>query len=79
MKTWRIVQQIYEQDDPDPILTHVFYGKTEEEARGVYRAHMTTDSFMRGCVNQQRFRDFACHADSHVERMDSRGEWVRAD
>lgn len=76
MKTWRIVQHIYEADDPEPVLAHVFYGETLEKAEHIYQAHMGTDSFMRGCVNDRRFRDFACHARSHVERLNARGEWV---
>lgn len=76
-KSWRIVQHIYEQDESEPVLTHVFYGETREGAEGVFKAHMGTDSFMRGCVSQRRFRDFACHADSHIERYDpADDEWV---
>lgn len=76
MKTWRIVQHIYEGDDMEPVLTHIFYGKTLEEADGIYQAHMQTDSFMRGCATRQKFRDFSCYARSHVERMNSRGKWI---
>lgn len=79
MKTWRVVQHIYEERDPEPVLTHVFYGKDREEAEHVYSAHMETDSFMRSCVLTRRFRDFACNAQSHVERYDPNAGWVRAE
>ncbi len=68
MKTWRVVQHIYEERDPEPVLTHVFYGESREEAEHVYSAHMETDSFMRDCVTRGKFRDFACNAKSHLER-----------
>jgi hypothetical protein len=76
MKTWRIVQQIYEEGDPEPVLTHVFYGKTREEAAGVFKAHMGTDSFMRGCVTNGRFRDFTCRAADHTEKLGPDGQWL---
>ena len=75
-KTWRIVQHIFENVDREPILTHVFYGETRERAGQVFDAHMQTDSFMRGCERKQKFRDFACHTENYVERMNERGEWV---
>jgi len=58
------------------VLTHVFYGKTLEDAKHVFSAHMRTDSFMRGCVLEKRFRDFACHTESHIEHANARGEWT---
>jgi hypothetical protein len=77
VKAWRIVQQIYEQGEVEPTLTHVFYGETRERAQQVYDAHMGTDAFMRGCVTQHRFRDFACRAESYTERYDpADDEWV---
>ena len=76
-KTWRVVQHIYEGNEAEPTLTHVFYGETFDRAWGVYKAHMVTDSFMRGCTTNQRFRDFSCHAESYVEHLDARGQWRR--
>ena len=78
MKTWRIVQHIYENTETEPTLTHVFYGETRERAAQVYTAHMGTDSFMRGCTTQQRFRDFGCRAESYVEHVNERGQWLPA-
>ena len=75
VKSWRIVQNIYENEETEPTLTHVFYGETQERAQQVFDAHMKTDAFMRGCVTNDRFRDFACHAQNHFERFIS-GEWV---
>lgn len=69
MKRFRIVQDIYEGDELEPTLTHVFYGETRERAREVYQAHMGTDAFMRACVTRRQFRDFSCHALSRMERL----------
>ena len=75
---WRIVQHIYEENGTEPVLTHVFYGGTRQEAEHIYAAHMQTDSFMRGCVTDQRFRDFACHAVSHTEQYrPDRDNWEK--
>lgn len=76
-KSWRVVQHIYEGNESEPTLTHVFYGETLERAWGIHDAHMKTDSFMRSCVTSRRFRDFRCHAATYVEHADARGEWRR--
>lgn len=76
MKAWRIVQHIFEGNEAEPTLTHIFYGETRERAEQVYKAHMGTDSFMRSCVYARRFRDFSCHADNYLERYVG-GRWVR--
>ena len=77
MKTWRIVQHIYEENGTEPVLTHVFYGETREQAAHIYKAHMVTDSFMRGCVMNRQFRDFSCRAIDHTEQYDpATSEWV---
>jgi len=76
-KTWRVVQHIYENVETEPTLTHVFYGETLDRAWAVFNAHMQTDSFMRACTTERRFRDFACHARCYVERYDpADDEWV---
>lgn len=75
MKTWRIVQYIYEGTETEPTLMHVFLGETREQAEGVYAAHMTTDSFMRNCVTAGRFRDFACHVANQTEQLVN-GHWT---
>lgn len=75
MKTWRIVQHIFEGEESAPTLTHIFYGETRERALAVYNAHMKTDSFMRACTIERQFRDFRCHARSHFEHLVN-GNWV---
>ena len=76
VKSWRIVQHIYEGADREPVLTHVFYGETRQAAERIYQAHMVTDAFMRGCVSAGKFRDFTCRADESVEHYDpTSGAW----
>ena len=77
-KIWRVVEHIYEGKDNEPVLTHVFYGETPSGAWAIRRAHMQTDSFLKSCATDRRFRDFTCHTSSYVERLNARGEWVRA-
>ena len=45
-----------------PVLRHIFYGKTKEEARGYYQAHLTTDAFLRGCTLEQHFKAIKCRS-----------------
>ena len=41
---------IFEGEDEDPTLTHIFWGKTKADAVGVSRAHEKTDKFYAGAV-----------------------------
>jgi hypothetical protein len=56
MKSYpHVIVDIYESD-MYPVVTHIFYGKTIEEARGYLKSHMKTDSFLRESVNTGYFR-----------------------
>jgi hypothetical protein len=59
---WRLVVDIYEPDSQleYPVLRHVFYGTTEAEAWGIFKAHMGTDRFLAGCVNKGRWDGVDC-------------------
>lgn len=39
-----------------PVVSHIFYGETIEEARGYLKSHIKTDSFLRAAVNTGRFK-----------------------
>jgi hypothetical protein len=39
-----------------PIVTHVFRGKTKEEAWGYHNAHLAGDAFLRDCEEKLIFR-----------------------
>jgi hypothetical protein len=57
-------QDIYEKGvgDAYPVVSHIFYGKSENEAKGYYDAHMTTDQFMRDCTKRGRWEQVECKA-----------------
>lgn len=42
------------------VLEHRFYGATRARAQEIYRAHMRTDAFLRGCTQQSRFGSIRC-------------------
>lgn len=39
-----------------PVVTHVFTGRTREEAWGYHDAHRRSDSFLRQCEDRGRFQ-----------------------
>jgi hypothetical protein len=43
---------IYENDSDIPTLSHVFWGNSREDARGISEAHMHTDTFYRGAMER---------------------------
>ena len=51
-----VIVDVYEHN-LYPVVSHVFYGKTIEEARSYLKAHMRTDSFLRSAVNTGYFKD----------------------
>jgi hypothetical protein len=62
MNTWRLVVDIFEPGvgRAYPVVRHVFAGKTKEEAEGYFGAHMGTDTFLRGCVDDAHWKDVQC-------------------
>jgi hypothetical protein len=59
---------IYESK-PYPVLRHEFYGLTQDEAEGYFKAHMGTDEFLRKCVERGDFRGLSCHAEMKWRRV----------
>lgn len=60
---WAVIVDTYEPEGmgtAHPILRHIFYGRTQEEAVGYYRAHRKTDAFLRRCVDQQNWSGIYC-------------------
>lgn len=66
-KRFQIIHEIYENDEEEPTVTHVFHGETPERAEEVYRAHMKTDAFLRGCTQRGRWDGVDCWVE--VERV----------
>jgi hypothetical protein len=71
---WAVVHSIYEESigDEYPVVTHTFMGRTRKEAVGYFRAHLKTDSFLRGCTERGRFgSDIKCRTEMTVARYDT--------
>lgn len=52
-----------------PVVSHVFYGKTQSEATDYYEAHLETDEFLRDCVARGQWDEVECWSESHWERL----------
>lgn len=65
---WALVVDIYESK-PYPVVQHVFRGETQDEAAGYFDSHMETDEFMRGCVENKRWKDVECRAEMRWEQV----------
>lgn len=46
---------IFEGNDPSPVVTHLFYGNTKEEALGILNAHAKYDEFLRASLTTLNF------------------------
>ena len=50
---------IYEGQDLSPVLTHLFYGQTQQDAIGVLNAHAAYDEFLRAALTTMSFKGIA--------------------
>lgn len=60
---WALWVDIFEPNSAGmgyPVVTHIFKGLTKKEAEGYFKAHMGTDSFLRGCVTKGKFGQLDC-------------------
>lgn len=48
-----------------PVVRHEFVGKTREEARGYYNAHLGTCTFFSACIQTGDFDGLRCQAVEH--------------
>jgi hypothetical protein len=67
MALWALHVEIYERP-AYAVVEHVFRGKTKSEAMGYYESHLKTDSFLRDCVERDRWRDIDCRAVAYWTR-----------
>ena len=72
---FRLVSRIYEKE-PWPIVVHVFYGKTPEQAQAFYQAHQKTDRFLAGC-KQGSFMQMPCREEHTLEQRVRGNKWQR--
>ena len=47
---------IYEGQDTSPVLSHLFYGNTQQEALDVLHAHAKYDEFLRAALTTLDFK-----------------------
>lgn len=74
---YRVVSQIYEGTTRYPIVVHVFYGETPQDARALWSVHQQYDQFMRECTANGLFRgQVRCREEHFLEMLDRRGQWV---
>ena len=71
MALWACVHRIYESEvgDAYPVVEHVFYGRTRDEAVHYFHSHMKTDSFLRGCETKGRWDGVKCRTESFVTKI----------
>lgn len=69
---WVVYHQIFEPEGPlgydHPILVHMFYGKTREDAIQIYQAHRKTDQFLKSCDDLGKWRNVVCHVEKAVSK-----------
>jgi hypothetical protein len=47
---------IFENIDPQPVLSHIFYGDTAQGVSAVIDAHRQTDSFLNAALTGKSFQ-----------------------
>jgi hypothetical protein len=57
-----LVHTIYEGQDPSPVLTHLFYGATQQDALDTLHAHATYDEFLRSALTTFNFKGIPLHS-----------------
>ena len=57
MKLYRITVDIYEEatNYAFPVVTHVFNGRTRNEAEKYHESHRRSDAFLRACEDRGLF------------------------
>ena len=43
-----------------PVVRHEFIGKTKNEAKAYFKAHLETDDFLYNCYIKRKFKNFKC-------------------
>lgn len=54
---YAVVHDIFERQQREPIVRHVFVAKTLEGARHYYASHLKSDKFLRECEEKGMFDD----------------------
>ncbi len=54
---YAVVHDIFERQQKEPIVRHVFVAPTLKEARHYYASHLRSDKFLRECEEKGMFED----------------------
>lgn len=46
----------FEDQNPQPVLSHTFYGRSARDIENVMAAHLQTDTFFKAAMTTGRFR-----------------------
>ena len=65
---FRLVSKIFETK-PYPVVVHIFYGATADEALGYYRAHQSTDRLLSSCKNTGAFMRMRCREEAVLQEF----------
>lgn len=68
MSSYPYVQVDIYENGLYPVVQHVFYGKTIQEARGYFKSHMKTDEFMRDAVKYGEWRGIPLRVNIYERR-----------
>lgn len=68
---WAYVVDIFEKSvgSDYPVVEHAFFGRTKDEALGYFRAHLTTDDFLRSCVERNVWDGVECWSETRWEKL----------
>ena len=60
---------IFEGTDTFPVLTHLFYGETEQEALDVLKAHSAYDEFLHAALTTMNFKGIPLRTTSRWSKV----------
>lgn len=67
---WAVIHDTFEKSQKLPVVRHIFFGKTQEIARGNFRAHLKSDRFMRECTDKGNFEGrFKCTVKVRMQKV----------
>lgn len=68
MSQVRIISHIFENYNPRPILTHIFYGPTLKDAQRIENSHMKSDEFFRAAMTTGKYKGIILEIERYIER-----------
>lgn len=69
---WALNVRTFEQQQDGSwrlVLQHSFFGATQEEAQGIFQAHMRTDQFLRDCTTSGHWQNVTCRSEATWQQL----------